>query len=56
MKPLSLQGGESLRYPSTITFKAGKNTMEEVELRLVLTQHPILGSSYDLKYVTVENQ
>lgn len=53
-KPLSLMGGETMMYETTILYKATRNGMKKLELRLVLIQDAILGSSYQLRYVEID--
>lgn len=53
-KPLSLMGGESMMYETTILYKVTRNGMKKLELRLVMIQDIILGCSYQLRYVEID--
>jgi hypothetical protein len=53
-KPLALMGGESMIYDTSVYYKLTRNGMKKLELRLVLIQDAILGSSYQLRYVEID--
>jgi hypothetical protein len=53
-KPLALMGGESMAYDASAYYKLTRNGMKKLELRLVLVQDAILGSSYQLCYVEID--
>jgi hypothetical protein len=53
-KPLCLMGGEAMAYESSAYYKLTRNGMKKLELRLVLIQDAILGSSYQLRYVEID--
>jgi hypothetical protein len=53
-KPLALMGGESMFYESSAYYRLTKNGMKKIELRLVLIQDVILGSSYELRWVEID--
>ena len=47
-------GGESMFYETSAYYKLTRNGMKKLELRLVLIQDTILGSSYQLRYVEID--
>jgi hypothetical protein len=53
-KQLALMGGESMFYETSAYYKLTRNGMKKLELRLVLIQDTILGSSYQLRYVEID--
>jgi hypothetical protein len=53
-KQLALMGGESMFYETSAYYRLTRNGMKKLELRLVLIQDAILGSSYQLRYVEID--
>lgn len=53
-KPLALMGGEAMMYDSSAYYRLTKYGMKKLELRLVLIQDVILGSSYQLRWVEID--
>ena len=53
-KPLCFMGGEAMAYESSAYYRLTRNGMKKLELRLVLIQDAILGSSYQLRYVEID--
>lgn len=53
-KPLALMGGEAMMYESSAYYRLTRNGMKKLELRLVLIQDVILGSSYELRWVEID--
>jgi hypothetical protein len=53
-KQLALMGGESMFYETSAYYRLTRNGMKKLELRLVLIQDAIFGSSYQLRYVEID--
>ena len=47
-------GGESMAYEASAYYRLTRNGMKKLELRLVLIQDVILGSSYQLRWVEID--
>jgi hypothetical protein len=53
-KPLTLMGGETMFYDASAYYRLTRNGMKKLELRLVLIQDVIFGSSYELRWVEIK--